>query len=374
MQERNSFNIFPRRLKNGKTIYYYYIYDESGKRKQYSTGKDNEKEAYQVCLHLMKQNKLNHNSSFLFERYCQDWFVYDKCDYIQAKLMHGYTYSRTFADHQRGQLEKHIIPFFQGKTLDNIRASDAEAFIACLKQKGLSNVSINHNLKILRLIFGWAEKKNDIDYNPFKEVMNLKSDCKEKGMFTSDEIFKLLLDKTRVEEVWANNRNDYLMNLVAYKTGARLGELQALQKSDLQDGYIIIQHSLDRKYGLKSTKTGKVRQIPIQSELLLVMKRHAALNEGDFVFGKDSGRRPIRHDEVYTAFHAAALRIGLTKEALQARHISFHSYRHGVATRLTAANVAPAMIRAITGHSTQAMLDHYTHIGIPELRQAVGEL
>jgi hypothetical protein len=56
MKQKNMFNIFPKKLKTNAIIYYYYIYDKDGKRKQYSTGKSNEKEAYQECLRLAKLN------------------------------------------------------------------------------------------------------------------------------------------------------------------------------------------------------------------------------------------------------------------------------------------------------------------------------
>ncbi|GHU02085.1 hypothetical protein FACS1894147_03200 [Spirochaetia bacterium] len=297
-KKRNIFNIFPRKLKNGTVIFYYYIYDTNGKRKQYSTGKQTESDAYQECLRLVKLNQLNRHSSLSFRKYCVDWFDYEKCDYIKIKLLHGFTYSKTYAKQLQGQLKKHAFPFFADKPLDTITATDIEAYIRHLKNKGLSNTSVNHSLKMLRVIFGWAKRKNILAHNPMNEIINLKSDTKEKGMFTENEAASLLLGAVALETVWEGNETMYLLNLTAYKTGMRLGELQALRKEDIQAGYITVRHSFDRKYGLKSTKTGKVREIPIAMDLQEKLRHHTNRIFGDYIFGVESGTRPVRHDEI----------------------------------------------------------------------------
>jgi site-specific recombinase XerD len=370
-KQQNPFNIFPRKLKNGTIVYYYYIYDQNGKRKQYSTGKVTEKDAYQECLRLLKLNRLNRHSSLDFEKYCEKWFVYDDCEYIQNKLLHGFSYSRSHAENQRSKLVKHIIPFFYGKQLDNISAYDVECLSKNLKQKGLSNTSVNHNLKTLAIIFNWAERRNEISYNPMKEVLKLKTDTKEKGLFSNDETHKLLFSENVISDIWNGDTGSWLLNLTAYKTGCRLGELQALQKKDIKNGYISVEHSLDRKYGIKSTKTNKIREVPIGQDLENLLKKHIDCIFGEYVFGKEYGRRPIRHDEVYKAYWAAANKIGLSRDMLKLRNITWHSYRHSFSTRMISQGISEPLVRAMTGHSSQKMLDHYTHIGIQELRNTV---
>jgi site-specific recombinase XerD len=263
-------------------------------------------------------------------------------------------------------------PFFRGKALDTITAQDIEAFIKHLKSKGLSNTTVNHNLKLVNIIFAYAHKRNEIDYNPIQEVIKLKSDTRAKGILPNVEIQRLLFDKTEVEKIWGRDRNNWLLNLTAYKTGCRLGELQALRKKDIHEGYISVSHSMDRKYGMKSTKTNKSREIPINQELEALLRSHICTNSGEYVFGKDGGTRPIRHDEVYKAFWGACENIGLSRESLKTRRITFHSYRHGFSTRMVSEGVAEPLVRAMTGHSSQRMLEHYTHIGIAELQKING--
>ena len=42
---------------------------------------------------------------------------------------------------------------------------------------------------------------------------------------------------------------------------------------------------------------------------------------------------------------------------------SFHSLRHTFVTRAIEAGVPSAIVRALVGHSTAAMTEHYTHVG-----------
>jgi len=370
---KNLFTIYPRKLKNGKTIFYYYIYDTDGKRCFYSTGEEKKEAAFEKCYKLLQKNQLFKNNSIELETYTVDWFHYDRCPYIQYKLLHGFSYSRSHASNQRNMLDNHIIPFFTGKKISEIKSEHIEIFIQHLKaDKHLTNTTVNHLLSILSIIFSWALKHNDITNNPMSGTMKLKSDTKEKGILSDEEIETLLLAPAALKTIWNNDYSVWLLNLTAYKTGCRMGELQALQRKNVRDGLLIIENSWDRNHGLKGTKTGKTRYLPIDQHLTKLLQNILRKSFGDFVFGKDSGRRAIRHDEIYKSFFLAIEKIGLTKQDLKSRNITWHSYRHSFASKAIAKGIAPALVRAYTGHSTNNMLDHYTHIGAEDLRQIAG--
>ena len=55
---RNEFTLTKRINKNKIKIFYYYAYDESGKRVKFSTGKHTKAEALQYCIDLAKKGKL----------------------------------------------------------------------------------------------------------------------------------------------------------------------------------------------------------------------------------------------------------------------------------------------------------------------------
>jgi hypothetical protein len=250
--KKQLFSVYPRKIDATTSIYYYHVYDENGKRKQFSTGKKTKQEAYEECLRLLKENRLLRKSQLDFCAYTQVWFDYDKCPYIQAKLSRGFSYSRNYAHQQRHFLETHAQPYFKNKRIDVISATDIEGFLQMLKSKGYSNITINHHLKTLKVIFKDAHKRNNILYDPCQTILLFKSDTKEKGLFTSQEVSKLFNPAT-IKEIWGA-QDFYVLNYLAYCTGMRLGEIQALQKEDIKDNYILVTHSWDRKYGIKGTK------------------------------------------------------------------------------------------------------------------------
>ncbi|WP_169310050.1 tyrosine-type recombinase/integrase [Parasphaerochaeta coccoides] len=54
--------------------------------------------------------------------------------------------------------------------------------------------------------------------------------------------------------------------------------------------------------------------------------------------------------------------IGITEEERQERGLSFHSWRHFFNTRLIASGVQRAVTRAVVGHESEKMTEHYLHL------------
>jgi integrase len=79
---------------------------------------------------------------------------------------------------------------------------------------------------------------------------------KHKGILTIDEVRRLFSIPWKSDAAYCHPVKDefkgYVGNLLASSTGLRMGEIQALVLSDihLEDGYIYVRRSWDRKYGL----------------------------------------------------------------------------------------------------------------------------
>ncbi|GKQ38507.1 hypothetical protein ALMP_50380 [Streptomyces sp. A012304] len=77
--------------------------------------------------------------------------------------------------------------------------------------------------------------------------------------------------------------------------------------------------------------------------------------ESDYVFATRTGR-PVEPRNLYRSFTRVAQSAGL-------RVIRLHDARHGTATLLTAAGVAPRVVMEILGHSQISItMDVYTHV------------
>ena len=165
-----------------------------------------------------------------------------------------------------------------------------------------------------------------------------------------------------VEKVWNGNKLQFLINYTAYITGMRQGECLALTTASLHDTYIHVKHSWDRKYGLKSTKSGKERYVPIPPDLSLELKSLAEIRGGRFVFAGSTLFKPVDYKAVQKHFKWALENIGIDEGERRRRRLSFHSFRHGANTRMKIAGIPDAVVRSIIGHSSAQLSEHYTQI------------
>lgn len=364
--KKKTFSVFPKILNNGTRIYYYTAYDEAGKRRQFSTGKTAEIDAYQECLNRMQEGHLIPTSNLYFEKYVQDYFKHEGCPYYGPRIGRGRVYSLSSLDHKRSILTNHITPYFSGKKLDVISTKDIENWLNRKKQAKYSNTSCNHFLSVVRLIYREAERRGDIKNNPVSRVLPYAKDSREKGIITREE-FRVLFDKNSIDTVWNGNELHYLVNYTAAVTGMRIGELLALKKENIGDQYIQVKHSWDRKYGIKCTKSGKERIVPIPS--VLSGKLHKLADElgGRFVFSGKSPFTPIDHKTVQKYFKRALDSIGIAEEERKERNITFHSWRHFANTMFRESGIADSIVRNIMGHSSSQMTDLYSHFDVREM-------
>ncbi|MCA9610954.1 MAG: tyrosine-type recombinase/integrase [Myxococcales bacterium] len=156
-------------------------------------------------------------------------------------------------------------------------------------------------------------------------------------------------------------------------TGARFGEVSALrwEHVDFASGTIRIEESQWRGI-VGSTKTSDVRLLPLEPELAKVLgahrkkllcDQHPGLASG-LVFPSTVGK-PITGAATLRKPLAAAY-----EKAGIGRWVSPHGFRRSLnnATRQTASGV---VVRALTGHVTEEMTEHYSTVEMDEKRAAI---
>jgi integrase len=145
-----------------------------------------------------------------------------------------------------------------------------------------------------------------IPTNPVDAIKPLSKDAKSRGILSTEEV-KQLLTLEGCEKLWPSSQV-FLVNLLAGTTGMRMGEIQALRWGDIQPAIrpdrIIVRHSWDRRFGLKTTKTKKERVIPmsvaLRSRLFYYLKRKG---DEDFVFTNIEGKDPIHETGLLISFY-----------------------------------------------------------------------
>jgi integrase len=130
------------------------------------------------------------------------------------------------------------------------------------------------------------------------------------------------------------------MVLFAYLTGWRKGQITSLQWSDI-DGEVI-------RLSGETVKTKNVQVLSLAGELAEVIERRRSVQNGPWVFHRDS--RPIR--DFRTAWESALAKAGV-------KGYIFHDFRRTATRNMALAGVPEKHIMQVTGHKTTAMIHRY---------------
>ena len=367
MRYREEFTLYRRRLSSGRVVWYYHAYDEDGRRISVSTGQTAKSRARDYALTLAKQNKLIPNKyrhSITFQVFAKPFFIWGECPYVMDKINRGGTYSRSFCDSNRQSIDKHIIPYFGNKQVGKITESQINSWLVGLpSNNNISRATANKMLGLLRIIMTEAAKQKIIESNPAEKVKPLIEKANARDAFTLGEAKALLNDPDK----WGNVLS-YTASLLCAFTGLRAGEIRALRTCDIHKDYLSIKHAWDEKYGLKTTKSGKERKIPIPAQVHEALMEIAPDNAEGFVFSLSGGDKPMSGRVFANALYRKLRGIGISEDVRRERGLSFHSWRHFFNTRLVAAGVEGEITRAVIGHESEDMTDRYLHLSPSDLQ------
>jgi integrase len=218
--------------------------------------------------------------------------------------------------------------------------------------------------KVLASPFTLAVKLGLIDSNPLVHLPPLKSTRIEKGVFTADEISKLVNVATGD---WKG------VILVGYFTGARLKDVCNLRWSnvDLEKKIIIF----------RAAKTGQLVTVAIHPELEEhLLTRSTSNDPKTFLFPSLAGKSGGGKSGLSMAFKRIMEKAGVeagvarVKAGAKGRSFSlrtFHSLRHSFISALANSGVSSELRRRLSGHASEEMHAVYTHHELETIRRAV---
>ncbi len=233
-----------------------------------------------------------------------------------------------------------------------------------LKTKGHSKSDIALRLCVISGGLSMAEETGKVSGQESQGIIKKLCPQKGKNKAKKKEIVTFTKEETNtiLNITYEHYRRDYLMVLLLFTTGLRLGEALGLNWDcvNFHTGFILVKRSYRGTDLSESTKTGKERMIPIDGELLeLLNQRRKQKNLGRFL-GKDNDavftRNGIRLSQ--NSFRRDWGRI-LERSGLEYRKT--HTIRHTTATRLMSQGFPPKLIAEILGHTVQTLLSTYTH-------------
>ncbi|MDC7230242.1 MAG: phage integrase SAM-like domain-containing protein, partial [Sphaerochaetaceae bacterium] len=196
MRAREPFTLTKRKT-GKKTVYYYFVYDKTGRRRKLSTGCTTKTQALAYALELYRTNSLipekkESKPILTFGEYANGWWTPD-CEYVKAEKLRGRHLSEQYITTNRQLLHKYILPNFKSTDLIDITPSRIETWQRYLiEKKKLSPKYANNILSIFSVILDEARRQGHIAINPAREVRTLANNSKERGILSFDEARELL--------------------------------------------------------------------------------------------------------------------------------------------------------------------------------------
>ncbi|MFF3696646.1 tyrosine recombinase XerC [Streptomyces sp. NPDC002221] len=269
----------------------------------------------------------------------------------------------------------YLAPMIGGKRLESLGTADVRRFLLQLEKKTTA-ATAKESHRVLRSALSAACREEMITRNVAKLVEPPRAEARELRPWTLDEPLDFL----------AVSRTDplYAAFVLAIAMGLRRGEIVGLRWSDvdLDNRVLYVRNQTQRRRGVlydDDPKSRRRRAVPLPALCIAPLRWHrmrqAAARtkagerwqESGYVFTTRNGRQ-VEPRNVYRSFTRVAQDTGL-------RVVRLHDARHGTATLLTAAGVAPRVVMEILGHSQMSItMDVYTHVVRDTQREAMSHM
>ncbi len=265
--------------------------------------------AQHVSLRNAEELGLKHFEKVDFEFFAKKW--------LEEKVL-VYRSKSTYRSYEQC-LRRHFLPHFGGLCLNEIQRHHIDKLVVALKKNGHNDRGINIILRRLRALLNAAIEEEYLRSSPMKGFKNLKEELCEEIYMTKTEINQFL-------RINAQNPN-YPLYVIAMNSGMRRGELSGLkwERINFQHSQIEVGAIRDRWGYRATTKTGRRRIVPMNTQVKALLLAMFGRRKSDFVF-EDARGNPINPHHVYRDFGKAQ------KHAALERHFRFHDLRHTFAS------------------------------------------
>ncbi|MGW9451078.1 tyrosine-type recombinase/integrase [Streptomyces sp. NPDC055632] len=278
-------------------------------------------------------------------------------------------------DKYEAHVRLYLSPMLGTKRLESLSVPDVRRFLLQLEKKTTA-ATAKESHRVLRTALSAACREELIVRNVAKLVEPPRAAVRDLSPWSLDETLDFL----------AAARRDplYAAFVLAIAMGLRRGEIVGLRWNDidLENRVLLVRQQVQRRRGVlynDETKGRRSRAIPLPAMCLAPLRWHrmrqkttyeAAGTEwttAGYVFATRTGR-PVEPRNVHRSFVRVSEAAGL-------RPIRLHDARHGCATLLTAAGVAPRVVMEILGHSQISLtMDVYTHVVQDTQREAISHM
>jgi integrase len=271
----------------------------------------------------------------------------------------------------RMKADKHVLPSFSTRSIDDMTEADVYSFIEEKQKIGLSNRYISDILIMMKSIFKYAVKNYHI-FNPMADISMPKAIKSE---------ITLLDDKQQVKlqrYVAENPSNTTLGVALSMSTGIRIGELCALQWEDvdLEKRILTVRKTIQRIMTPDDERKTKLiitepksesskRKIPIPECMIPMLETFRGEAEEYIVSGISTAVEPRTMQN----------RFARILKNVKLPSIHFHALRHMFASKCVKLGFDIKTLSEILGHSSvEITLNRYVHSSFDQKREYMKRL
>ncbi|MCA1027844.1 tyrosine-type recombinase/integrase [Cytobacillus kochii] len=240
------------------------------------------------------------------------------------------------------------------------RKYDGHKYIDANKQEiGLSDTTININLRTLRAIFNYLQREELIEVNPIERIKLIRQDIDLTNCLTNEEVKEILRQPNMRDYV--GYRDAVAINLLL-DSGLRANELIDLRAGDIDFKTRFIALTGDRN------KNRKPRLVPISTHvvkmLLQLINENVAHFKTDRVFLSCYGE-PLGQNQFNKRLKYYAEKAGITDKKVTA-----HVYRHTWAKNMILNGCDAFTLQKIGGWADIRTMRRYIQMDTEEMRRS----
>ena len=230
-----------------------------------------------------------------------------------------------------------------------------KSFLVSLKDKGLSNRSINRMISSLKTFYKYALREGLVEKSPMFSIKSLKQPNTLVKFVSEQDINKVSFEK----EGGYTIKRDELLFEILYQTGIRKAELIGMRDQDVD--------RFEMRVKVRG-KRDKERFIPLSKELLAMIDSYQVLRDECFESHADRLLLNYKGEEmtpyfVYDKVHRMLEGVTTLKQK------SPHVLRHTFATHLLDEGASLVAIKNLLGHTELATTQIYAHNTIEQLKK-----
>ena len=290
----------------------------------------------------------------------------------------------TTLDKATSSIRGYVLPTLGRVRLDRLNSKQLIAWKNKIGDSDLALSTKQRHYKSFNALLNFAVTHDYLQQNPLKKIGNFKDvnnteSCPDLRYYTADEYLlysraaRLIAEEKNTISEWSF----YVFFSIAFYTGMRKGEINALRWSDIDERTIHVRHSIaqklkggDRESGTKNKSS--IRSLQIPKPLLFILEEHRSrltdanmYREDAYICGID---KPLRDTSIDYHNRINAKEAGV-------KRITIHEFRHTHASLLVNEGINIQEIARRLGHAkVEETWKTYAHLYPREEERALAVL